>query len=349
MSILIFLAVLAVLILAHEFGHFIAAKKNGIRVDEFAIGFPPRLLKFRRGETLYSVNLLPFGGFVKIHGEEGEKDDPRSFSSKSIAARSSVISAGVFFNLLLAWLLLSAGFMVGMPMSVDSAPAGTEIKGAAITIVQIQKGTPADAAGLEAGDKLIDFKSIAAVQDFIAENKGEKIEIRYQRGGEIFSASAVPSAEPKPGKGALGIAMDNVGTVKLAPHKAVWEGLKTVYALTVNVAVSFFHFVVDAFRGLAGFDQVMGPVGIVSAAGSFAKLGFGYLLSFIALFSVNLAILNILPFPGLDGGRLLFLAVEKIKGSPVSPKFSAVAHGAGIAILLLLMFVITYKDIMRLI
>ena len=348
MSVLIFLFVLAILILSHEFGHFIVAKKNGIRVDEFAIGFPPRLFKFKKGETLYSINLIPFGGFVKIHGEEDERDDPRSFSSKSITARASVISAGVFFNLLLAWLLLSGGFMIGMPMSVDSAPAEAEIKGAAVTIIQVQKNTPAEAAGLEAGDKLVDFGSIAAVQEFISENRGKKLEIKYQRGEDVFLSFVTPDANPKPGKGALGIAMDNVGIVNLAPHRAIWEGLKAVYNITVNVSVSFFYFIIDAFRGLAGFDQVMGPVGIVSAAGSFAKLGFGYLLSFIALFSVNLAILNILPFPGLDGGRLLFLAIEKIKGSPVSPKFSSIAHGAGIAILLLLMFVITYKDIMKL-
>ncbi len=270
MSIILFFAVLAVLILSHEFGHFIVAKRAGIRVDEFAFGFPPRLFKFRKGETLYSFNLIPFGGFVKIHGEEGNPPagggDPRSFASKSAGIRASVIASGVIFNLILAWILLSIGFMVGLPTSPDP---------------------------------------------FVAEP-------------EIVIA-------------------------KFPWHAAFWEGIKATVKFTGAIAVGIFYFIKDAILGLADFSQIMGPVGIVGVTGEAAKLGFGYLLAFTALLSINLAIINSLPFPALDGGRLLFLAIEKIKGSPINYKFSSIVHAVGLAVLLILMLAITYKDIMKLI
>jgi len=172
--------------------------------------------------------------------------------------------------------------------------------------------------------------------------------LQYKRGGEASSVFVVPDVEPKKGNGSLGIAMDEIGIVKLPIHRAIWEGAKTTYNLTIIIAVSLFNFVLDAFRGLAGFEQVLGPVGIVGVTGTAAKLGFGYLLSFMAMLSINLAIINILPFPALDGGRLVFLLIEKIKGSPVNPKFSSMVHAGGFILLILLMFAITYKDIIRL-
>ena len=167
MSIILFIIVLGVLILSHELGHFIFAKRNGIRVDEFAIGFPPRLFKFKKGETLYSINLMPFGGYVKIHGEEGDsKDDPRSFASKSFMARAMVIVAGVAFNLILAWVLISFGYIIGLPSSVSSAPSSAEIIDRNIVVLQVQENTPAKIAGLEAGDYLIGFESVQEVQNY---------------------------------------------------------------------------------------------------------------------------------------------------------------------------------------
>ncbi|NOY35745.1 MAG: RIP metalloprotease RseP [bacterium] len=349
MAILYFFAALAALILSHEFGHFIVAKKSGIRVDEFGFGFPPRLFSFKKGETVYSFNLFPIGGFVKIHGEEGtEGGDSRSFASKPTVVRAAVLTAGVVFNIIVAWFLISAGFMAGMPTSASSAPAGAKIENVGVMVVQVQKGTPAEKAGLRAGDRLIGFSSIEEVQKFIASNKGKRVEIRYKRGDKFFSAEAVPDIKPEDGNGSLGVAMDEIGEVKLPVHLALWEGAKMTYNLTIIIAVSLFNFVVNAFRGLASFDQVLGPVGIVGATGAAAKIGIGYLLSFVAMLSINLAIINILPFPALDGGRLLFLAIEKAKGSPVNPKLSGIIHAAGMIFLLLLMLAITYKDIMRL-
>jgi len=146
MSLVLFFIVLAVLILSHEFGHFIAAKKSGIRVDEFGFGFPPRLFGFKKGGTDYSINLIPFGGFVKIHGEEGENaHDKTSFSSKSIGARALVIAAGVIFNIILAWFLISAGYMAGMPTSSGTVPAGAEINNKKVIILEVQENSPAKA------------------------------------------------------------------------------------------------------------------------------------------------------------------------------------------------------------
>lgn len=350
MSVVIFIAVLAVLILSHELGHFIAAKKSGVRVDEFAFGFPPRLFKFKKGETLYSINLLPIGGFVKIHGEEGqEKNDPRSFASKSLGIKALIISAGVIFNILLAWFLISLGFMVGMPTSASAVPPGAEIKDVSVVILQVQEDSVAQKAGLQMGDRLVDFKTVEDARNFILANKGKEIEIKYKREDKILNVLAVPDPNPQEGRGALGILMDEVGTAKLPFYRSIWEGLKTTINLTIAISIAIGQFIYDAVRGLAGFEQVSGPVGIATAAGSAANLGFAYLLSFIALLSVNLAVLNIIPFPALDGGRLLFLLIEKIKGSPVSYKVSSIVHTVGLIVLLILMLSITYKDIMKLI
>ena len=364
MSIILFLIVLAVLILSHELGHFIVAKKSGVRVDEFGFGFPPKIAKFKKGETTYSLNLIPFGGFVKIHGEEGQDaGDPRSFGSKPIWTRSLIISAGVIFNVALAWVLIIAGFSLGMPVGVSSAPKGAEIKNQKVIILEVAKNSPAEQAGILAGDELAGFSRVGDASDFISQNAGKEIEIRLRRntrhlavkppsGGLTakadFSVKITPRINPPAGEGALGIAMDEIGTVKLPIHRAVIEGTKMTYNVVVGTAVSLFYFVVGAIKGDVGLGAIAGPVGIAGIAGSAAKFGFVYFLSFIAFLSINLAIINILPFPALDGGRLLFLLIEKIKGSPVSPKISSVVHGAGMAILLTLMLMVTYRDILKL-
>ncbi|TSD02479.1 MAG: regulator of sigma E protease, partial [Parcubacteria group bacterium Athens0714_24] len=177
----------------------------------------------------------------------------------------------------------------------------------------------------------------------------KEVSINLNHNGEGISVKLVPRKNPPQGQGAIGIAMDEAGTLKLPWYKALPYAAKFTYQLTIAIAVATYSFIVDAFRGLAGFDQVMGPVGIAGATGAAAKMGFSYLLGFISMLSINLAIINILPFPALDGGRILFLLIEKIKGSPVSERFSSIAHAVGLALLLVLMLAITYRDILRLI
>jgi len=354
MAIILFLIVLGVLILSHEFGHFIVAKKSGIRVDEFAFGFPPRIFSIKKGETTYSFNLIPFGGFVKIHGEDDSSlckdvEDSRSFASKPAFIKSGVLLAGVFFNLLLAWFLISLGFIIGLPTSVSSVPAGAEIKNIKIVIIDVVQNSPAQLAGLKTGDELVGFLKVEEVKNMIDGNKGKKIEIKYKRGEEILSAELVPRISPPPGEGAIGIAMDEVGILRLPWYLAIWEGLKMTYELTISIALAVFYFFVNLVKGLTGLEGVMGPVGIVGATNTVAKLGFSYLLSFVALLSINLAVVNIIPFPALDGGRILFLLIEKIKGSPINTRVSNTIHNVGFALLLILMLAITYRDILRLI
>ena len=364
MSIILFFIVLAVLILSHELGHFIVAKKSGVRVDEFGFGFPPKIAKFKKGETTYSLNLIPFGGFVKIHGEDGqEANDPRSFGSKPIWTRSLIISAGVIFNIALAWILIIAGFSFGMPVGVSSAPQGAEIKNQKVIILEVAKNSPAESAGILAGDELAGFSRVSDASNFISQNAGKEIEIKLRRnvrrvavkpprGGLTatpdFSVKITPRINPPAGEGAVGIAMDEIGTVKLPIYRAVIEGTKMTYNVVVGTALSLFYFIVGAIKGDVGLSAIAGPVGIAGIAGSAAKFGLVYFLSFIAFLSVNLAIINILPFPALDGGRLLFLLIEKIKGSPVSSRISSVVHGVGMAILLTLMLMVTYRDILKL-
>lgn len=354
MSIILFFAVLAVLILSHEFGHFIVAKKNGIRVDEFGFGFPPRLFKFQKGETIYSVNLIPFGGFVKIYGEDGstslpQEADSRSFASKSIGVRAMVIAAGVIFNLILAWLLFSSGLIMGLPASTSAFPGAKEVKNIKVTIIEVAKNSPAESGGLKPSDEILGFSKIEDVKNFIDQNKGREIEIKYKRGEEVYFAKVAPRENPPLDQGAIGIAMDEVGVVRLPWYQAPWEGLKMTFKMTVSITVAIFYFIINVVKGLAGLEGMVGPVGIVSVTGAAAKLGFAYLLSFTAFLSINLAVINIIPFPALDGGRLLFLMIEKIKGSAVSPRFSSITHSIGLILLLILMFAITYRDILKLI
>lgn len=352
MSIIFLIIAFAALILSHEFGHFIAAKKSGMRVDEFGFGFPPRLFKVKKRETTYSFNAIPFGGFVKIPGEDGEKGSEQiegSFSSKPISLRFLVIVAGVAFNVVLAWVLISFGFATGTPVSSSAVPPGTPLKDTGVVIIQVAKNSPAELSGLKPGDKLVAFSHVEDVQNFIKGNIGKEIELRYQRGKDFSFVNLMPRADPPEGEGAIGIAMDEIGILKLPFYASAWEGAKTTYNLTIGTTMAFFNFIAEAIKGKSVLDAVAGPIGIVSLTGDAAKLGFVYLLNFIAFLSINLAILNILPFPALDGGRLVFLLAEKIKGSPVSAKFMGITHGVGMVILMFFMLLVTYHDIARLV
>ncbi len=358
MSIILFIIILAILVLSHELGHFIFARLNKVKVEEFGFGFPPRLLGVKRGETLYSINALPLGGFVKIYGEEGQDlENKRSFANKPLHIRASILIAGVLFNLLLAWPALTTGYLVGAPVSMENNDiSGGTLSNKGVMIIQVQENTPAESAGLKTGDyilrlsnnKTLGITDLKSVQDFIAENAGNEIKIDYSRGGKEFSIKATPLKNPEAGKGSLGIAMDYVGLIKLPFFKAVWEGLKTTISLIGAVGKAFFYFFVDIFTKKEGLAQIGGPVRIFGIVADAGQSGFVFILQLIALLSINLALINIIPFPALDGGRLLFLAIEFFKGKPISRKTSTIANNIGFTILIFLMLLITYRDILRL-
>lgn len=372
MSIIIFLIILLVLVLVHEFGHFFTAKKFGIRVDEFGFGFPPKLFSFKKGETEYSFNLLPVGGFVKIFGENFEEADmvevgfldkdstvkqdfSRSLVSKPKYQQAIVLFAGIFANFLLAWLLFSFSFMTGLPTSVGSEPKNYDIKNVHLVVLSVLPDSPAETAGLKSGDKIVYIKSGNAVTDKISPETiksfvalGKQLEMAYLRGNDTTYNMIQITPKNNDGNFSIGISMDQIGIVKLPVLSAFWEGLKLDWSVTKGTVVGLYTLIAEGIMGRGSFESVTGPVGIVSIVGNAYQFGFVYLLSFTALISVNLAIINLIPFPALDGGRLLFLLIEKIKGSRMNPKFANTANMIGFTVLIILMLLVTYHDVVKL-
>lgn len=364
MSIIIFLIVLGILIFVHELGHFIAAKKTGMRVDEFAVGFRPKIWGKRKGETEYFLGLIPIGGYVKIFGEDqfddksemsekDKKDLPRAFSNRPLWAQAVVLVAGVTFNILFAWVLLSVNFMIGANVAVSDFPE-YEFENRKVLITEVIPGSPAEQAGLKPGD-FIERTSAFPDQDATSETvlrgvmESEGSIDLYIEGNDL----PVPVEKDyikghSEDKQIMGVAIDDVGEIKMLPHTAFWNGLKATYVYTVLTADALFSFFAEAFTFKADMDQVSGPVGIVGLVGDAAEKGISTLLIFTALISINLAIINILPFPALDGGRLLFVITESITKKRIKPSVSRAVNGIGFSLLILLMIVITFNDITRL-
>lgn len=344
--------------LVHEFGHYITAKRAGMRVEEFGFGFPPAIWKFQKGETKYSINWIPFGGFVKITGEDGEhRDDPRSFTSKSAKARALVLTAGVLMNVLLAFVLLAVGNAVGLRIGLfgqEEIARATDVR---VQIVQVVAGSPADQAGIKLLDEIVGFQeggkevritTIDEVQSYVASHRGKEITMIVSNGKETTLKKLIPRENPPPQEGSLGISMAVTGVVRYPPYQALIQGARDTGVILVNTAIGYATVIKNLFiSGKPGVD-LSGPVGLAVITGQAARLGFTYLMQFTALISINLAILNIIPFPALDGGRLLFLIIEKIKRSPISKTVEMVANTAGFALLLLLMLYVTTKDIIKL-
>lgn len=362
--------------LVHEFGHFFTAKRFGIRVDEFGFGFPPKIFGFKKGETEYTFNLLPLGGFVKIFGESFEEADfvevgflgdeekkkndlSRSFVHQARWKQALVLVAGVIANFLLAWVLFSFSFMSGLPTSVNEEFSNYNLSDVNLVIVSVLPDSPAEKAGLKTGDKIISLHSgenkiesdisPEVLKSFIVSYGKNKIEMDYVRGKntEIKKAEIMPvlNQENKP---SIGITMDQIGVAKLPVFKAFKEGMLLTASMTKSTALGLFALIRDGIRGEGSMSAVTGPIGMVGIVGDAYQFGFVYLLSFAALISVNLAIINILPFPALDGGRLLFLIIEKIKGSPIKAKFANMANMIGFSLLIIFMLFITYHDIVKL-
>lgn len=374
LTIIVFILILGVLIFAHEFGHFILAKRAGIRVDEFGFGFPPRIFGIKKGETIYSLNLIPLGGFVRIFGEEGpergrrrklkrRKDEKRAFYNKSIGKRAIIIAAGVIMNLILAGLLLSLVHGVGVPTIVEEGQTGA-YRDIQIQIVGVASDSPAAEAGIRMGDTINELKvkfpptadqplaekvnELEDVSKFVAVHVGEEITLVIRRGNEVLEKTLTPRVSPPEGEGAMGIAMAKVGTRSYPWHSAIWQGFKTTGRLTATFVILFYQLLKNLIIRGVFIGEVAGPVGIAVLVSQVTKLGFVYILQFTAILSINLAIINAIPFPALDGGRLLFLGIEKIKGSPVSPKVERAIHAAGFALLIALMVLVTFRDIVKL-
>ncbi len=362
MTILLFFIVLFVLILVHEWGHFIVAKKTGMRVDEFGIGFPPKLFGIKKGETEYTFNALPIGGFVRIFGENAQdaaesseegKDISRSFTSKSKWAQVAVLIAGVSMNALFAWLLFFIVFLIGVPSVVDESEATQR---AELVVVEVLPESPAAEAGLRAGAVI---KSYAAGENealtpsaFSAHTRSEQsLTLEYEVGGETHTAQITPQSgliEEDASKQAIGVVLSLVETVQKPVHVALYDATITTGKTLIAITVGIFTLLRDIFQFDADLSQVAGPVGIVGLVGDAAEFGFASLLMFTAVISLNLAVINLLPFPALDGGRLLFVGIEAIIRRPIDPIWVSRLNTLGFILLMALMVAVTYSDIAKL-
>ncbi len=352
-TILVFVVLLAVLVIAHEFGHFIVAKKSGMQVDEFGFGFPPRIFGVKRGETIYSVNWIPLGGFVRIVGEDGtDVANPRSFGNKSFWPRLATLVAGVTMNVILAWLLLVVCLMVGLPTEVapgQPLPSHTSMYAESISIVDVAPNTPAATAGLQEGDqvKAIDGQQITSVDQiasFTSSHQGQTLQFSIERGNQLLTIPAYSRINPTDGNGYVGIAVSEVGKLRYAWYVAPYDAVSFTWQIISSEASGLWALV----HTKAALSEVGGPVKIAQLTGQVTALGFSYLLQFAAFLSINLAIINILPFPALDGGRVMFLVIEKVRGKRNNESVEQWANTIGFALLLLLVAVISVHDVVGL-
>lgn len=354
LNLFVFLVILSVLVFVHEFGHFLAAKKAGIKVEEFGFGYPPRIWAKKIGETEYSLNAIPFGGFVRLFGDPAEgkppksKDFKKSFLGKSKKARLGVILAGVLANFLLGIFIFSLVYsLTGIPKKVDK-----------VKIVGIASGSPAEKAGLKIDDVIlaVDEEKISKLADFtrlIQEKRGKEIKLLVGRkeNDSNLLFSITPRENPPEGEGPLGVIVSDVEIIKYPfwqmPVRGAVEGVKEALGWGLLILVSLKKMFLDLiFRGIVPKD-VAGPVGIFQATSVVARQGILAVLEFVGILSVNLAVVNILPFPALDGGRLIFVAWEIITRRRPKPSFERLVNTVGMAILIFLLVLVTINDIWR--
>lgn len=340
----------------HELGHFVLARRFGVKVEEFGVGLPPRLFGKKIGETIYSLNLLPFGAFVKILGEEKKEEGERSFSQKPIWQRALIVLGGVISFWLVAVILLSVIMGLGAPAAI-SDEENSGLKNPRVQIVQIMPGSPAERAGIKEGDAIkqltingeqLKINKVKEVQEIAEENKGKEIVLTIERGKDVFDVSLVPRVQLPPGEGAMGVALIRTAIKSYPWYQAPWQGIRAAGNLTVMIVEGWGYALANVVKGQPSGAQLMGPVGIFSLFNQVSRLGAVYFLQFIAVISVYLALFNILPIPAVDGGKLLFLAIEAARKKPVAQKTEQRITAVFFALLLGLMVLVTIKDVMRL-
>lgn len=352
-TILLFLGVLSVLVLVHEWGHYYTAKKIGAKVEEFGLGFPPRAFSWKGKDGMtWSLNWIPLGGFVKIKGESGQdRTDEDSFAHKSIPARLLVLCAGVGMNMILAIILLSIGFLIGVPTVTETiVDDHAVIFDEAITVTDVLVDSPASQAGLEPGDQLVSINGIsyndgAMARDALVSEDGSPVEVEIQRGEERLTYQLSTMYYEELDRQIVGVGLLETGRVKYPWYLAPVKGVEATVAYTWQILVGFGTIIGSAFHQDSAPVDVAGPIGIAVMTGEVVALGFVYLLQFAAILSINLAILNILPIPALDGGRVLFVLIEAVRRKPNNQTVEAVVHNIGFALLMVLVIIVTYKDI----
>lgn len=380
LTIIGFLIVLSLLVLVHELGHFLLAKKFGIRVDEFGFGLPPRMLGVKRGETVYSINWLPIGGFVKLYGEEiaeergfkRGKTPPGAFFAKPKWQRSLVLIAGVVMNFLLAGVifylfLFLSNFKTELPLYFDHQFFGVnQTEKTELIIGEVTPNSPAEKAGIKPFSKVLsvngqEIKTEQAFLDIVNDNKGKTITMSLQDLSTLaqYSIEAIPRVSPPAGEGSLGI---RFGPTKTAVLDFKTPGQKIFSGVTYSLNLLFYNLEVIGKLIAISFQEktaapvgeaVSGPTGIYAIFEQLVKIPnvkdkFLQLLNFVGLISISLAFFNILPFPALDGGRLFFVGIEAVTRKRIKPEIEQLANQIGMAILLGLIVLVTINDLRRL-
>ncbi len=357
MTALLVIGILVLLIIVHEIGHFIVAKLFRVSVQEFGIGYPPRAFRFGKiGDTEYTLNWIPFGGFVRLFGDEGESEHGRgSFVEASRWKQALILLAGVVMNLVLAWLLFATALHMGIPRAVELPGPGVRL-----LVSEVVPGSPADAARIHPGDQimsLVDQKGTSpseispqAIAEFVSVRGGQRIDIVYARNVATSSATIVPANAVLPG--AAGRAGIGVGLVLVTSEPLPWSAAASVaFSQTldsfVRIAVNVWDIIRNAFSGGLDLSGLIGPVGLVSVVGEASQTGLAQILALAGFISVNLAVINLIPIPALDGGRLVIVGVEALLRRSVSKLAVHILNVVGIAAILFLMVVVTYHDIAR--
>lgn len=328
-TVIVAIIVFTLIIVGHEFGHFIMAKLSGIKVVEFAVGMGPKVVGKQYGETLFSIRALPIGGMCQMLGEDESNENPRAFNSKPVYKRMAVIVFGPLMNLIIAVLLFS--FVVAQVPVIEN----------------VVQGKPAQAAGIKSGEKIIaingtDITKLDDVNTLISANSGKNVTIKLEKDGITRDVNVVPVVDPSIQRSIIGVEMR--AEFKISGF-SLTEGAK----ITGDITAEMFKFLGKLFTGKASANDVSGPVGIVVYMNQAAKAGLINVVFFTAVLSLNLAIINLLPLPALDGGRLLFLFIEAIRRKPLNPEKEGLVHFVGFVMLMALSILLIYKDIMNLV
>ncbi|MDP2641412.1 MAG: M50 family metallopeptidase [Candidatus Yanofskybacteria bacterium] len=349
---------LLVLVILHELGHFWTARRFGIKVEEFGIGLPPRLFGKKIGETIYSLNLLPLGAFVRMEGEEGESKSPTSFSAKPVWQRLLVVAGGVIVFWMIAAALL--GVLAATSGIQAQVPDEEPISNPWVQIQGIAQDSPAQEAGIMLGDQIIalaageaivrEVTTVSAVQEFAEAYAGQEVEITLLRGNEEARVSLIPRVDPPAGQGAMGIALSRIGTIQYAWYEAPLQGVLMTLEMTGRIVGFFGVLIADLVTGREveiGTDDVRGPIGIISMMQEAFSGNLPQFFMFVALISIHLAIFNVLPIPALDGGRMFFLLIEAVRRKPLPQAWEQRMIVVSMLLLISLIVLISIQDISR--
>jgi regulator of sigma E protease len=348
---IIFILILGLLVLVHELGHFVSAVKLGVDVEEFAIGFPPKIFAWKRKGIKYSINWIPMGGFVKIKGEQGEGlDDPRSFINQPAWKKLIIVSAGVLMNFVLAFVLLSVVFMLGFPQELSKDMGDKNIRDKNVVILQVAKGSPANKVGLEIGDKILEvngqsfdnYEEVYAQLEFL---RGENIELSVLKtDNQKMTYNLKHEKLEGYDESMLGVGISETGIVDYGFFGSISQGFKVTISMITGIIKALYHLIADLITRGKLAEGFGGPLAVAAVTGDVVKLGFINIVYFAAILSINLGVINFFPFPALDGGRAMFILAQAATRKKLNEKVEAWIHNSGFIILVTILIAVTLRE-----